>query len=249
MSDGTTRSVRRGAGCLIAMGVLMSAGSAAWADSGPVGGCAKDSENSSLWKRLSQSYQKHLIPGDQTSTSDPAAPAPAPDPNASFDAEIADYRQDVPPPPVSNPPWPYSVWNEGATNLIGYENMYSSALMDAIYCGPSGKAWKDSRVTIYGWIEPGANISTSSLGFNKLSGTGGNFPAAYAVQPNTVELDQVALYFERTPDEIQRDHFDWGFRVAGIYARANRYADTAALFQALGGSVAPFAAAPVAVTH
>ena len=32
-------------------------------------------------------------------------------------------------------------------------------------------------------------------------------------------------------------------------ARANRYADTAALFQALGGSVTPIAAAPVAVTH
>ena len=32
-------------------------------------------------------------------------------------------------------------------------------------------------------------------------------------------------------------------------ARASRYADTAALFQALGGSVAPFAAVPVAVTH
>ena len=86
--------------------------------------------------------------------------------------------------------------------------------MDAIYCGPNGKAWKDSRFTIYGWIEPGGNISTSNLGFNKLSGTGGNYPAAYSYQPNTIQLDQAALYFERTPDEIQRDHFDWGFRVA-----------------------------------
>jgi NodT family efflux transporter outer membrane factor (OMF) lipoprotein len=32
-------------------------------------------------------------------------------------------------------------------------------------------------------------------------------------------------------------------------ARANRYADTAALFQALGGSITPIAAAPVAVAH
>ena len=33
-------------------------------------------------------------------------------------------------------------------------------------------------------------------------------------------------------------------------ARANRYSDTAALFQALGGSIPPVAAAaPVAVTH
>jgi NodT family efflux transporter outer membrane factor (OMF) lipoprotein len=32
-------------------------------------------------------------------------------------------------------------------------------------------------------------------------------------------------------------------------ARANRYADTAALFEALGGSITPIAAAPVAVIH
>jgi outer membrane protein TolC len=32
-------------------------------------------------------------------------------------------------------------------------------------------------------------------------------------------------------------------------ARANRYADTAALFQALGGSITPIAAASVAVAH
>jgi Putative beta-barrel porin-2, OmpL-like. bbp2 len=188
---------------------------AALADSGPVDGCPKGSESESFWKRLSQSYQKHLFPGD--------APAAAADPAAPFDAESAGYRQDLPPPPESNPPWPYAVWNEGGTQLIGYENMYSSALMDAIYCGSNGKAWKDSRFVIYGWIEPGGDISTSNLGFNKLSGTGGNYPAAYSYQPNTIQLDQAALYFERTPDEIQRDHFDWGFRVAGIYGTDYKY--------------------------
>ena len=92
-----------------------------------------------------------------------------------------------------------------------------------IYCGANGKAWKDSRFTIYGWIEPGGNISTSNLGFNKLSGTGGNYPAAYSYEPDTIQLDQAALYFERTPDEIQRDHFDWGFRVATLYGTDYKY--------------------------
>jgi hypothetical protein len=59
--------------------------------------------------------------------------APAADPNAPFDEQAAGYRKDLPPPPVSNPPWPYAVWNEGATELIGYEYLYYSALMDAIY--------------------------------------------------------------------------------------------------------------------
>src|ERR1017187_1312110 len=134
-------------------GILLSASMAAIADSGPADGRAKGSENEGFWKRLSDSYQRHLFPGDQ--------PTPAADPNAPFDEEAAGYRKDLPAPPVSNPPWPYGVYNIGGTELIGYENMYSNALMDALYCGANGKALKDSRFTIYGWIAPGANISTS----------------------------------------------------------------------------------------
>jgi hypothetical protein len=95
--------------------------------------------------------------------------------------------------------------------------MYYNALMDALYCGRGGQKLKDSRFTVYGWVEPGANVSTSHTRFNYATGTGGNYPAAYSFEPNTVQVDQVALYLERTPDEIQRDHFDWGGRFAGIY--------------------------------
>jgi hypothetical protein len=198
----------------LATATLILGSSAALADSGPADGCAKGSENTSFWKRLGDSYKAHLFPDD--------APAPAADPSTA-DQDPIGYRKDLPPPPVTSPPWPYSVYNEGGTELIGYENMYYNALMDALYCGSSGKAWKDSRVTIYGWIEPGGNISTSGLNFNKLSGTGGNYPAAYSYQPNTIQLDQAALYFERTPDEIQRDHIDWGFRVALLYGTDYKY--------------------------
>ena len=31
------------------------------------------------------------------------------------------------------------------------------------------------------------------------------------------------MYFERTPDEIQRDHFDWGFRFASLYGTDYKY--------------------------
>jgi hypothetical protein len=213
--DEGTRGGHRLINTWLAAAFLVSVSFPVLATSGPIDGCAKGSENTGFWKRLSDSYQKHLFPSDQS--------APAADPSAPFDEQAAGYRQDLPPPPVSNPPWPYAVYNEGGTELIGYENMYSSALMDALYCGSNGKALKDSRFVIYGWLEPGGNISTSNLGFNKISGTGGNYPAAYSYEPDTIQLDQFALYFERTPDEIQRDHIDWGFRVALLYGTDYKY--------------------------
>lgn len=79
---------------------------AARADSGPVEGCRKGSETSGFWERLSRSYETHLFAADAAATTTEPAPP--------FDAESAGYRQDLPPPPVSNPPWPYGVWNEGA---------------------------------------------------------------------------------------------------------------------------------------
>ncbi len=195
--------------------ILLCSSNVVYADSGPLDGCATGAENAGFWQRLSNSYQKHLFQS--------TAPPPAADPSAPFDEYAAGYRKDVAPPPVTNPPWPYSVYNEGGTLLIGYENMYTSALMDALYCGSHGKALKDSRFSIYGWIEPGGNISTSNLGFNKISGTGGNYPAAYSYEADTIQLDQFALYFERTADEIQRDHIDWGFRLALLYGTDYKY--------------------------
>jgi len=200
---------------MIAIAVATLTTSAALADSGPIDGCAKGSESESFWKRLSESYKQHLFSSE--------AAAPTTDPSEPFDEEANGRRQDLAPPPVTNPPWPYSVYNEGGTAIVGYENMYYNALMDAIYCGSAGRAWKDSRMTIYGWIEPGGNVSTSNLGFNKLTGTGGNYPAAYSYAPDTIQLDQAALYFERTPDEIQREHTDWGFRVALLYGTDYKY--------------------------
>lgn len=108
--------------------------------------------------------------------------------------------------------------------------MYYNALMDALYCGSGGQKLKDSRFTVYGWWEPGANLSTSHTRFNYVSGGGGNYPAAYAVEPNTGQLDQLTLYVERTPDEIQRDHFDWGGRVALLYGTDYKFTFSQGIF-------------------
>ncbi|MGO9989830.1 MAG: outer membrane beta-barrel protein [Steroidobacteraceae bacterium] len=179
---------------------------------GPAQGCKPGSENEGLYARLKDSYQEHLA----WNGGDPNAP-PA---MIVGGAEI----------PESNPPWPYSTWNIGGSETIGVDNMYYSALMDALYCGKGGQKLKDSRFTIYGWIEPGGDVSTSHTRYNFQTGTGGNSPAAYSYEPNTVQLDQVALYIERTPDEVQRDHFDWGGRFTGIYGTDYKYTFSNGIF-------------------
>ena len=220
------RSVRaRTAGLLGALAcsvALLASPGTALAASGPDEGCAKGSEKASFGDRLVSTYKDYL-----KWDGDPADTPP-------------NWRKDVPPPPTSTPPYPFTNWPMGGTPYIGYENMFYGAFMDAVYCGPDGKSWKDSRLTFYGWIEPGMNISTSKTkyqygpngnftpkGSNQAyaigGGTGGNFPAAYSYQPNTAQLDQFALYLERTPDMVQKDHNDWGFRMTYLYGTDYKY--------------------------
>jgi hypothetical protein len=183
----------------------------------PAAGCNPGSENESFFQRLGDSYKAHLFPGDAP-PGDPTGPSSGYDPRR------------VSAPPEGVPPWPYGTWPVGGTEAIGYENIYYGPLMDAIWCGKNGGKWKDSRFTIYGWFEPGGNISTSNTNFNKVTGTGGNYPGAYSYQPNRVQLDQFALYLERTPDEVQKEHFDWGFRIAGLYGTDYKYTFSNGIF-------------------
>jgi hypothetical protein len=179
---------------------------------GPIEGCAQGSEDQSFYTRLKASYKSHFE-------------WDGPDPNTPPTYVVGGAEV-----PESNPPWPYSTWNVGGSQAIGVENMYYNAFMDALYCGIGGQKLKDSRFTIYGWIEPGGNLSTSNSRFNYATGTGGNYPAAYSYQPNTIQVDQVALYFERTADEIQRDHFDWGGRFTALYGTDYKYTFSNGIF-------------------
>ena len=176
----------------------------AGADEGAAG-CAPGSADRGFAERLGDAYRTHFA----WNGGEPSAPAP----RVVDGAEV----------PVSNPPWPYATWNIGGTNAIGVDNLYSSAVMDALYCGRGGQALKDSRLTVYGWLEAGGNLSTSHSRYNYATGSGGNAPAAYTFQPNTVQLDQFALYLERTPNVVQRDHFDWGGRLTLLYGADYKY--------------------------
>jgi hypothetical protein len=126
--------------------------------------------------------------------------------------------------PESNPPFPFTVWPYGGSPVIGQPNTMLPPLMAALDNGPHGEKWQASRIQIYGWVDVGFNVSSSDKpGF-------ANAPAAYFVVPNTISLDQFALYAERVPDTVQTDHFDWGFRLTGIYGEDYRFTTSKGVF-------------------
>ena len=153
-----------------------------------------------FWKRFGKAYWDDWHPGPP-----PAPVAGAPPDHRGYD------------PPVSNPPYPFTVWPIGGTVWIGYNNATQYPLTTALQNGPHGDWWKKANIQVYGWADLGMNVSTSS------ARPYGNLPAAYSEVPNTFQLDQLTLYVERTPDTIQRDHFDWGFRLTNLYGLDYRF--------------------------
>jgi hypothetical protein len=175
---------------------------AAYDPGAPAAGCGAEA-NKGFIDRLRDSYVDHFNY----------------DPNAPGTPQRAGL-QDA---PLSSPPYPSAVWNIGGTVPIGYDALYKGPLTDTLWCGPYGQWMKDNRLTVYGWLEPSMNISSSKNKFSNSSGVGGNTPAAYDYQPNTIQLDQAALYFEKTPDTVQKDHNDWGFRFTNLYGTDYKY--------------------------
>jgi hypothetical protein len=142
--------------------------------------------------------------GHESAPSDPKAPA--------------GRREGWPTTPQSIPPMPFTEWPYGGSTAFGVTRTSSvdSPLMAALGNTPFGQALSDSHIQIYGWINGGGNFSSSTV-------RGGNAPAGYDYNPNTVQLDQAVLYIERLPDTVQKDHVDWGFRVAPIFGENYRY--------------------------
>jgi len=126
----------------------------------------------------------------------------------------------LPPQPETTPPYPFTEWPFGGASAIGatLPNTQGGALMKALAPTDFGKWLKDNHIEIYGWINGGGNVSTATTPFKNA-----NFPVAYMYTANTVELDQAVLYIERLPNTVQRDHIDWGFRIASLYGENYRY--------------------------
>src|SRR6202142_2469822 len=134
-------------------------------------------------------------------------------------------RAEWPATPEAIPPYPFTEWPYGGSTSLGVTRPSSvdSPLMAALGNTAFGQSLNDNHIQIYGWINGGGNLSNNTV-------RGGNAPAAYDYNPNTVQLDQAVIYFERLPDTVQKDHWDWGFRIAPIYGENYRYTTAYGLF-------------------
>ena len=105
-------------------------------------------------------------------------------------------------------------------------NSIDSPFMKALSPTPVGKTLEDWHTQIYGWVNPGFNLSTAQ----SLPGSliGGNNPVTYSYQPNILQLDQFVTIIERLPDEVQQDHWDWGFRLSPLFGETYRYTTASA---------------------
>jgi hypothetical protein len=90
--------------------------------------------------------------------------------------------------PWSSPPFPFS---DHLGPNIGYRDTSVYPLMNALYHGPNGDWWKKSRIKIYGWADPSVTFGTSKFS---------NVPLSYAIVPNSLQLSQAILAFERVTD-------------------------------------------------
>ncbi len=77
-----------------------------------------------------------------------------------------------------------------------------------------GTALNDNRINVYGWVDVGGNASSSK---------NSNVPLSYNIVPNSVQVDQAILRFERVPDSVQTDHMDSGFRFTNLFGIDYRY--------------------------
>jgi len=168
-------------------------------------------------KRAKEGFWKRL---DQAMVEQAGTPSnPPPDTNAP----PAPVRR-IGAPPFDSPPYPDMDWQlGGGPNVIGDPGALRDSpwpLMQAIYDGPNGKGWYDSRIQVYGWWTVSGNISSSH---NYSLGQYPNYPEVYDERSDRVELDQFVTYVERMADENQTDHIDWGFRFAFLYGLDYRF--------------------------
>ncbi|MDB5415929.1 MAG: hypothetical protein JWR10_4264, partial [Rubritepida sp.] len=143
------------------------------------------------------------------------------------DAPVLRRPAPFPAQPVTAPPFPFTDWPYGGSSTIGASlpNQVTGALTTALAPTAVGHALNAAGIQVYGWVNGGFNLSN-----NTTAHKAGNAPVAYTYNANTASLDQVAIYIERVPDTVQRDHIDWGFRLTGIYGSNYRYTTAAGLF-------------------
>jgi hypothetical protein len=139
--------------------------------------------------------------------SQPAAPPPPPPPTSS------EPPRHALPSPWDSPPIPGSEYQ--GYPLIGVPiDTTVWPFMQAMQGTWYSDLLNESKIRVYGWITVEGNWSSSRKS---------DAPDSYWIRPNTVDMDQAILRFERQPDTVQTDHLDWGFRSTLLYGIDYRY--------------------------
>lgn len=109
--------------------------------------------------------------------------------------------------PLDSAPFPSADWGYGGSPDIGAPDGNSYPLMSALKLD-------NSRTKVYGWVAPSFNVSTSDKN---------NFPVAYDIFPNRIELNQAVIYVERLPETVQTAHFSFGYHLTAFYGTDYRF--------------------------
>jgi hypothetical protein len=166
-------------------------------------------------RRKEESFWKRFEEANSEALSSPAYTPPATNAPVTRRGNAA---------PFDSPPYPNGEWQIGGTETIGDKNETPDyPFMQALYDGPHGQFFRDSKIKFYGWEDFSGNVSTSHQPGTSWTGNAANFPEVYDQTPNSMSQNQFVLYLERTPDEFQTDHPDWGFRMSWVYGLDYRY--------------------------
>lgn len=178
-----------------------------------------------LWVIASRAVcQSSSAPPSPPAAPSPPAPEAAPGPSGDFFTRFGRFLWNdwhpVPnapaapapprrglPSPLDSPPFFTSDWGYGGAPTIGEPDTAPYALSTALHLA-------HSRTKLYGWLEPSANLSTSSHS---------NSPEGDDYIPNAVTLSRIVLIAERLPDTVQQDHVDWGFRITNLFGTDYRF--------------------------
>jgi hypothetical protein len=124
------------------------------------------------------------------------------------------------PAPFESPPFPGSEY-QGLPFIGIREDTGEQILMKILQGTGPGDVLLTHGIKMYGWIDVGANLSTSR---------NSNFPVAYDVFPNTAYLDQLLFRVQRVMDTAQTDHIEYGFKWDNLYGIDYRYTTMKGVF-------------------
>ncbi len=117
------------------------------------------------------------------------------------------------PPAFDSPPLPGSEYQ--GYPLIGVPSDTTRwPLMRELQGTPAMDLLDTAGIRVYGWLTAEGNWSNCK---------NSNTPDSYWIRPNTMDVDQALLRFERNLDSVQTDHIDWGFRLTQDYGIDYRY--------------------------